>query len=287
MSSAADAAVGPVPELREIHGPGAISGDPRRFWRLVWYLARTEFKLKYKGSVLGYIWSLISPLMLFGVLYVAFTQILRFGGDVGNYAAMLLLNVMMFQFFADATSRSLVSIVEREELVRKMEFPRLAIPLSMVLAGTFTLAIDLLVVVAYMLLAGVEVTATWLLFPVLVLWLYVFTVGASLLLSTLYIHFRDTAQIWLVLSRVMFYGSPVLFPIELFPEGWRAVLLLNPLAPLFTEARVWMVDASAPSFSDALGGPLFWIYPSAIFIAVVVLGVWLFDREAPRVAERL
>jgi ABC-2 type transport system permease protein len=274
-------------ELTEIQGPSALSGDPRRFWRLVWHLGRTDFVLKYQGSAFGYLWSLLSPLLLFGVLYVAFTKILRFGDDVDNYAAVLLLNIMLFQFFSDSTSRALVSIVSKEGLVRKMEFPRLALPLSIVLASTFTLGMDLIVVIGYLLVAGVPVTETWLLLPVLVVWIYVFTVGASLLLSALFVYFRDTAQIWQVLSRVMFYASPVLFPIEFFPSGWKALLLVNPLAPLFAQARVWMVDPDAPTYSEALGGDVYWIYPTLIFITVVALGIWLFDREAPKVAEQL
>ena len=277
-----------APELRDIRGPSALTGDARRFWRLLWHLAKTDFKLKYQGSVFGYVWSLASPLMLFAVLYLVFTEVIRFGDDVPNYASVILLNIMLFTFFSEASSRSLVSIVQREAIVRKMEFPRLVIPLSIVLASTFTLGLDLIVVIGFLLFVGqVPVTETWLLLPVLVLWLYLFTVGMSLLLSTLYVRFRDTAQIWTVVARVMFYGSPVLFPIESFPDGWKAVLLLNPLAPLFAQSRVWMVDPSAPTFTEAMGGAIFWLYPALVLIAVLVLGIWLFDRDAPRVAEQL
>jgi ABC-2 type transport system permease protein len=275
------------PELRDIRGPAALSGDQRRFWRLVWYLARTEFILKYKGSFFGYVWSLLSPLLLFGVLYLAFTRVLRFGNGVENYAAVLLLNLMLFQFFQDSTSRAMVSIVGGEGLVRKMEFPRFAIPLSVVLAACFTLGLDLIVVIGYMLISGVPVTASWLLLPVLIAWLGVFAVGTSLLLSALFVYFRDTAQIWIVITRVMFYASPVLFPIEFFPTGWKTLLLLNPLAPLFAQARVWLVDPGAPGFSQAMGGAIYWIYPMLILVTIVVLGFWIFEREAPKVAEQL
>jgi ABC-2 type transport system permease protein len=251
-------------------------------------MAKSDFRLKYHGSVLGYLWSLISPLLLFGVLYLVFTRVINFGGSVQYFAGMILLNIMLFQFFAEATSRSVTSVVLREGLVRKMEFPRLAIPLSIVLASSFGLGIDLLVVIGFLLfVVEVPVTATWLLLPVLLLWLYVFTLGASLLLAMLFVRFRDTAQIWTVLTRVMFYGSPVLFPIELFPASWKAVLLLNPLAPVFAQARVWIVDPSAPTFSEALGGGALWIYPMLIMLTVAALGIWLFARDAPRVAEQL
>jgi ABC-2 type transport system permease protein len=282
-STAAEAA----PELRDIRGPSALTGDATRFWRLLWYMAKTDFKLKYQGSVFGYLWSLMAPFLLFGVLYLVFTRVVRFGG-IPNYAAMLIVNIMLFSFFAEATSRSMTSIVSREALVRKMEFPRLVIPLSIVLASSFTLGLDLIVALAFVVgIAGVPVLTTWALLPVLIVWLYAITVGTSLLLATVYVRFRDMAQIWSVLSRVLFYSSPILFPIELFPAGWKALLVLNPLAPLFAQSRVWIVDPNGPTFAEALGGMVYWIYPILVLLTVLVLGAWLFDRDAPRVAEQL
>jgi ABC-2 type transport system permease protein len=285
--SASSGATQLAPELRDIRGPSALTGDAARFWRLLWYMAKTDFRLKYQGSVFGYLWSLMAPFLLFGILYLVFTEVVRFG-NVDNYAAMLIINIMLFQFFGEATSRAMTSIVARESLVRKMEFPRLVIPLSIILSATITLGLDLVVVLAFVvLIAGVPVLATWLLLPVLIIWLYAFTVGMSLVLAMVYVRFRDTAQIWNVLSRVLFYGSPVLFPIELFPASWKALLLLNPLAPLFAQTRVWIVDPGAPTFSEALGGAVFWIYPLLVLVTVLILGIWLFDRDAPRVAEQL
>jgi ABC-2 type transport system permease protein len=282
----ADAKAGP-PSLRSIRGPSALGRDAPQFWRLLWYIAKTEFRLKYQGSVFGYVWSLVSPLLLFGVLYLVFTRVVRFGNDVPNYPAVLLLNIMLFQFFAESSSRCVFSIVQREDVVRKMEFPRLVIPLSIILAATFSLGLDMVVVVGFILATGVPVTTGWLFFPVMIIWIEAFTIGVSLLLSTLFVRFRDVAQIWTVVTRVMFYGSPVLFPITLFPAGWKALLLLNPLAPLFTQSRVWIVDPSAPTFSEALGGAIYWLYPMLVMFAIILLGVWMFERETPRVAEEL
>jgi ABC-2 type transport system permease protein len=286
--SASSSAGQAAPELRDIRGPSALTGDSRRFWHLLWYMAKTDFKLKYQGSVFGYLWSLMSPFLLFGVLYLVFTRVIRFGGDIPHYAAILLINIMLFQFFAEATSRSMVSIVSREPLVRKMQFPRLVIPLSIVLASTFTLGLDLLVVLGIVIgVAGVPVIGTWALLPVLIIWLYAITVGTSLLLAMVYVRFRDTAQIWTVLSRVLFYSSPILIPIELFPPSWKALLLLNPLAPLFAQSRVWLVDSTGPTFTEAMGGAVYWIYPLLVLLTVLFLGAWLFDRDAPRMAEQL
>ena len=177
---------------------------------------------------------------------------------------------MLFNFFSEATSRALTSIVSREPLVRKMEFPRLVIPLSIVLAATFTLGLNLLVVLGYMLVTGVPVSLTWLLLPVLILLLYVFTMGTSLLLSTAFVSFRDTAQIWTVMSPVVFWTTPVILPIEFYPAAFKPVLLLNPLAPIFAQARVWILDPSAPTYSEAMEAPSTSIYPLLVFLATVV-----------------
>jgi ABC-2 type transport system permease protein len=250
-------------------------------------LARTEFVLKYKGSVFGYLWSLVSPLLLFGVLYVAFTKVFRVGGDIPHYAVLLLLNLTLFDFFADTTSRAMTAMVARESVVRKMEFPRLALPLSIVLASTFTLVLNLIVVVGFALATGVHPIWTWLLFPVLLLYLYGFTVGCSLLLSPAFIRFRDTAQIWIVITRAMFYASPVLFPIEFFPAGAKIALAVNPLAPLFAESRIWFLDPGAPTFGEVMGSSAYLIFPLFFYALVVVVGTWLFQHDAPHVAEEL
>jgi ABC-2 type transport system permease protein len=287
LVSAVDSADEAVPELRDIRGPSALTGDATRFRHLLWYMAKTDFKLKYQGSVFGYLWSLMAPLLLFGILYLVFTRIVKFGA-VNHYAAILIINLLLFTFFAEATNRAMTSIVAREPLVRKMEFPRLVIPLSVVLASTFTLGLDLFVVLTFLVVVtGLPVLDTWALLPVLIAWLYAFTVGTSLLLAMVYVRFRDMAQIWTIISRVLFYGSPVLFPIELFPASWKILLILNPLAPLFAQSRVWMVDPSAPTYADAMGGAVYLIYPFLMLVTVFVIGAVLFDRDAPRVAEQL
>ena len=221
------------------------------------------------------------------MLYIVFTQVIKIGAGIENYAALLLLNITLYQFFSDATSIAVPSIVAKENVVRKMEFPRLAIPLSVVLSATFTLALTLIIVLGYMLAAGVPVISTWLLWPILLAFLYGFTVGTSLLLSTLFVTVRDIGQIWAVISRLAFYATPVLFPIELYPSGFKAVLLLNPLAPIFAQARVWILDPSAPTYTEVMGGEIYLLYPALVLVSVIVLGFWLFERAAPHVAEEL
>ena len=272
--------------LRDVQGPSALSGGWRRFLRLSWRMARTDFSLRYHGSVLGYLWSLISPLLYFGVLYLAFTRVLRIGGTIDHYAAMLLFNLMLFQFFSEASSRAVTSIVAQESLVRKTEFPRLAVPVSLVFSSLVSLGFNLIVVIGYALASGVQVRATWLLLPVIVLALSVFTAGCSILVSSLYVRFRDVDQIWTVFTRALVYLTPVILPLELYPHSWRWLLALDPLTPILVESRRWIIDPSAPSFGDLMGTGAI-LAPAAVLVAICVVAMWHFNREAPRVAEDL
>jgi ABC-2 type transport system permease protein len=273
--------------LQDIRGPSALGGGGRRFLHLVWVIASTDFKLTYFGSVLGYLWSLMRPLLLFGVLYVVFSEVVRLGDGVENYPVLLLLNIVLFSFFQEATQNAVTSAVVRENLVRKMHFPRMVIPLSTVLTAAFNMTVNMAAVFVFVLAYGVDPRASWLLFPLIVLAFIVFTAGVAMLLSALYPRYRDVQPIWAVLSTILFYGSPVLYPIELVPEDWRTLVLANPLAALLEGARVAVVDASAPSIAEATGSDLAWLLPTFVFVAVCTLGFWVFNREAPRIAEEL
>ncbi|HEY2720010.1 MAG TPA: ABC transporter permease, partial [Solirubrobacteraceae bacterium] len=120
-----------------IRGPRALADDWRRFWHLTFTIARNEFKLRFFGSVLGYVWQLVRPLLLFGVLLFVFSHVAKVGSTIPHYAVALLAGIVLFTFFAEATSGAVRSVVDRENLVRKIQFPRLVIPLSIVLIATF------------------------------------------------------------------------------------------------------------------------------------------------------
>jgi len=274
-------------ELRDVRGPSALGGGWRRALELLYLIAVTDFKRTYFGTVLGYLWSLARPLMLFGVLLAVFTQVFRVGSQVPHYPVLLLLNVVLFGFFSEATTTAVTSIVNQESVVRKTQFPRLVIPLAVVLTSLFNLALNLVVVFVFVLAFGVGPHWTWLLFPVVLALLLVFTVAVSMLVASLYPRFRDMAIIWTVLSTVLFYGTPVLYPIDVVPNTLRDVIMLNPLAPLFESARAWIIDPGAPSAADAAGGFVRLLAPIAIYAAICALAVWIFNREAPRIAEEL
>jgi ABC-2 type transport system permease protein len=275
------------PELREITGPSALGGGTRRFFELLWLLASTEFKTTYRGTALGYLWSLIRPLMLFGVLLLVFTQIFELGDTTKNYPPLLLLNVMLFTFFSEATQAAVTSVVNKEQIVRKTQFPRLVIPFSIVLNAVFHLLLNLVVVAIFIIAYGVDPTWDWLWMPVILGLLIIITCAFAVALSVLYVRFRDTAIIWSVVALVLFYGTPILYPIEIVPDSFRFAVLANPLAPLFEQARHWIIDPTAPSAVEAIGSWARMLVPISLFAAVCVLGALLFKREAPRVAENL
>jgi ABC-2 type transport system permease protein len=274
-------------ELREVRGPSALGGGWRRSFELLYLIAVTEFKKTYFGTVLGYLWSLARPLMLFGVLLAVFTQVFRIGSEVPNYPVLLLFNIVLYGFFQESTLTAVTSIVGQEGIVRKTQFPRLVIPLAVVLTSLFNLGLNLVVVFIFILAWDIAPTWTWLLFPVVLALLFVITTAVSMIVSSLYPRFRDTAIIWTVLATVLFYATPVLYPLEIVPDTLEDFLLLNPLVPLFELARTWVIDPSAPGPITAAGGVEGLLPAMAIYVAICVLAVWIFNREAPLIAEQL
>ena len=276
-----------LPEAREINGPSAFGGGFRRFASLTWLIAFNEFRLTYFGSVLGYLWSLMRPLLQFGVLYVIFNRVLHFGKGIPHYPVLLLFNVVLFLFFQDTTTQAVRSVVNRELLVRKMQFPRLVIPLSVVVTQLLNLATNLVAVVIFMLVSGVQPGWKWLLFPLLLIPLTIFTSAVAMILSSLYVPFRDVLPIWGVLATVLFYGTPVIWPIEKVHGAWVKVVLANPIADILQQGRRWLFEPSAPGPWHAIGGFPWALIPIAVFVGVVLFGIWIFNYLAPRIAERL
>jgi ABC-2 type transport system permease protein len=273
--------------LRDVRGPSALGGGWRRALELLYLIAVTDFKRTYFGTVLGYLWSLARPLMLFGVLLAVFTQVFRLGSQVPHYPVLLLLNVVLFGFFSEATTTAVTSIVNQESVVRKTQFPRLVIPLAVVLTSLFNLSLNLVVVFVFILAFGVGPMWTWLLFPVVLALLLAITIAVSMIVASLYPRFRDMAIIWTVASTILFYGTPVLYPLDVVPDTLRDILVINPLAPLFELARIWMIDPGAPGPADAAGGFVHLLPAIAIYVGTCALAVWVFNREAPRIAEEL
>jgi ABC-2 type transport system permease protein len=273
---------------RLIRGPSAVGGDWRRLLHLTRLLAVTDFRLRFFGSVLGYLWQVIHPLLLFGVLYVVFTEVVRIGSDVPFYGVALLSGIVLFVFLSEATSQAVQSLVEREPIVRKIQFPRLAVPLSVVLTALFRLSLNLLVVFVFLLAAGGEPRVSWLQLPLLIALLATLAAGLAALLSALYVHFRDVKPIWDVVLQVIFYGSPIFYPIDVITNDTaRELLMLNPFAAILQQFRHAVIDPANPSAAEAIGGDARLLVPLGLVAAAAVVGFRYFDRKAPRIAEEL
>jgi ABC-2 type transport system permease protein len=276
--------------LREVSGPSALGGGSRRFFDLLWLMSVTEFRRTYFGTVFGYLWSLVRPLMLFGILLFVFTKVFRVGSELPNYPVLLLLGIVQFTFFQEATTNAVTSVVSQEGVVRKTQFPRLVIPLATVLTAFFNFCLNLVIVFVFMLAWGIDPKLTWLYYPGAIAILFVFTTASSMTLSVLYVRFRDVAIIWTVGAQVLFYATPILYPLGehgLADPHVEKILMLNPLGVLFEQIRCWLIEPGAPTAAQAAGGTLNLLPAAAIFVAVCAFGVWVFSREAPRIAEDL
>jgi ABC-2 type transport system permease protein len=278
------------PELREVRGPTALGGGWRRFFDLLWLISTTEFKRVYFGTVLGYLWSLIRPLMLFGVLLLVFTQVFKVGSEqVEHYPVFLLMGIVLYTFFSEATSNAVTSVVSQEAIVRKTQFPRAVIPLATTVTSAFNLLLNMVIVLAFLIAFGVSPAWTWFLFPVALVVLFIGAAGMSMALSALYVRYRDTAIIWVVASQALLYLTPILYPVDAFGEETKEhLLMINPLSVIFAQVRVWVLhEPSAPNAVDAAGGWLGLLPAAVIYFGICAFGIWYYNREAPRIAEAL
>jgi ABC-2 type transport system permease protein len=273
-----------------MRGPRALTQDWSRFWHLTYNIARNEFKLRFFGSILGYVWQLMRPLLLFGVLLFVFSHVAKVS-TAPHYAVALLAGIVLFTFFGEATGGAVRSVVDRENLVRKIHFPRLVIPLSIVLLASFNLALNLIVVLIFALAEGVRPMLSWVEAPLILAMLVIYCTGLAMLLSALFVHFRDIQPIWEVFNQVLFYASGILIPVELMREKLSPtlfhLLMLNPLAIIVEQFRHAMVDRGALSAGQVVGGWWQLLEPVGVVVAFFLIGFWVFNRSAPLIAENL
>jgi ABC-2 type transport system permease protein len=275
-------------ELRDVPGPSPLGGGTRRALELLYVIAITDFKRTYFGTVLGYLWSVMRPLLTFGVLLVVFTHVFHFNTKVQHYPVFLLLNVVLFGFFQEATMGAVGSIVGHEAVVRKTQFPRLVIPLAVVFTAVLNFALNLVVAFVFVLAYGLSPAPSWLLLIPVLIALFVLTSAVSMIVSVLYPRFRDVSIIWTVLALALFYATPVLYPISAPSPHLRDVIALNPLTPLFCLVQRAITDPTAPlPGSAAAGGPVRLAISICLFVLVCLLAVVVFRRESPRIAEEL
>jgi len=254
-------------------------------------IAAVDFKLKYSGSALGYIWSVIKPLALFTMLYLVFAKVFRLGEISDYYPLALLIGIVLYTFFADATSLGMNSIVARESLLRKMSFPRLIIPTSVTLGAGITFCVNLVVVAAFVGWNQITPRPNWVLLLPLFLQLYVFTLGVSLVLATLFVRFRDIGQVWELATQLILYATPIIYPIGFLPSWARSVAFLSPLTQILQDVRTIVLYQDSPSnritATEAFNSSAGRLLPIGITLAVLVLGIIMFKRQEPWFAERV
>ena len=256
--------------------------------RILRVIAGTEFKLKYADSALGYVWSIAKPLALFSVLYVVFGRFFKLGVGFEDYPLYLLIGIVLWTFFVDATTVTLTSIVAHGSLLRRMSFPRLIVPLSVTLTSGLTFAVNLIPLAGFIAWNGLAPRVEWLLLVPLLLELFVFTIGISLILATMFVRFRDIGQLWELTSQLLFYAAPIIIPVGFLPPWAQPIAFLNPFVQIMQDVRavlIYDIDViTAPSRLPDSGGRL---TPIAIAVVTLLAGLYLFKRESPWFAERV
>jgi ABC-2 type transport system permease protein len=251
-------------------------------------LVRTDFKLRYQGSVLGYAWSLLRPLLLFAILYVVFVRFLRIGNGTPHFPIYLLLGIVLWQFFADMTTQSLGSIVGRGDLIRKIRIPRWIIVFSSSILALINLGLNLVVVGMFLVLNQVDIHTSILWLPLILLEIYLFALGCSLFLSAAFVKFRDVGYIWEVIMQGAFYLTPILYPITLITNTtMQKVLLMNPMAQAIQDARYVAVTHETLTAYKLFDGGWYTIIPIVFVLFVLVAGLLYFKKESKYFAENI
>lgn len=254
-------------------------------------LVVTDFKLRYQGSVLGYLWSLLKPLLLFAIMYVVFVRFLKFGQGLEHFAVSFLFGIILWTFFTEATSQGMQAIVARGDLIRKINFPKYIIVISGTISALINLMFNLIIVFIFMLVDRVDFNWTALLVPLGILELYVFSLAIAFFLSAAYVKFRDISHIWEVLLQGAFYATPVFYPIQMviaYSLMAAQLLMLNPIATILQDTRHNLISQKDTVTSgQIIDNPLLLIFPHIIVLASIVLASWYFKKSQKYFAENV
>lgn len=251
-------------------------------------LTITDFKLRYQQSALGYLWSILKPLMLFAVMYVVFALFLAMGGDIPHYPVYLLAGISFWTFFAESTTQGLQAIVGRGDLIRKINFPKYIIVLSGTISALINLFFNLIVVFVFAIVSGVNFSWTILLLPFNILEIYLFSLGIGLFLGALYVKFRDVGYLWEVGLQILFYGTPIIYPITMVSSTRPFIaqlMMLNPMAQSIQDIRYNLVTHDTQTLFTLWNTPLIYAVPLILVIAVFALGYSYFTHSAKYFAE--
>lgn len=260
----------------------------KRNQALLTELVRTDFKLRYQGSLLGYLWSILKPLLLFVILYVVFVSFLKIGKSIEHFPVYLLLGIVLWNFFTEMTMQCLGSIVGRGDLIRKIRIPRWMIVFSSSISAAINLVLSLLVVGVFMTINQVPLTLGILLLPVYVLVLYTLALGLSLFLAAAYVKYRDISYIWEIILQAGFYATPIIYPLQMIDNTLvQKLLLLNPIAFAIQGARNNTVTEQAITTSGMWGSYIYTAIPLAITILFLIAGILYFRSQSNTFAENI
>ncbi len=245
-------------------------------------LTYTDFKLRYSGSVLGYLWSFLKPLGLFLVLYIVFAQMLRFGDSVPNFPMYLLIGIVLWNFFVEVTTNGLHSIVQRSSLIKKIYFPRIIIVLVSSFSALINLSFNVMVLIILMIIFKIDVFhLKTLLAPLYIIELWVLGFSLALILSSLYVRYRDISYIWELFLQIFFYATPIIYPFSMITSPYDKYLMINPIAQIITDFRLIFITFDYPTL------PYYpWLHLFGIFL-ILILGLVIFQRSQRSFAEQL
>jgi ABC-2 type transport system permease protein len=256
--------------------------------RVLRVIARIEFKLKYADSALGYVWSIAKPMALFSVLYIVFGRFFKLGVGFNNYPVYLLIGIVLWTFFVDATTLCVTSFVSRGALLRKLSFPRIVIPISTAMTAAITLGVNLIPIAIFMAWNRLTPRLEWLALVPLLIELFVFTVGLGVILATLFVRFRDVSQLWELVTQLAFYASPIIIPVGFLPPWFQPIAFLNPFVQIMQDIRAVLIYTqpviTATSVLHTVGGR---VVPIGIAFATLFVALYLFRRQSPWFAERV
>lgn len=255
-----------------------------KYKNLIKTIAITDFKLKYEGSVLGYLWSLIKPLLMFGVLLFVFTNVFKIGSTIPNYPVYLLTGIVVWSFFTEATATLMGSIAGKAHIIRKVYFPRIVLPIANSITSILVFLANLVIVAVFMIFFHVAPSANIVFIPLLFIELYILILGVGFFLSALYVKFRDVAHIWDVFIQAMFYGTPILYSPSALPEFAQKILMLNPMAQIIQDFRSILITPETLTAADIYTMKYLWI-PYVLPIVMLIIGYLVFNKMAARFAE--
>lgn len=253
-------------------------------------LVKTDFKLRYQGSFLGYIWSLLKPLFMFAILYLIFGVVFNAGAGIPHYPVYLLLGILLWNYFTEVANNGVTAIVGKGDLLRKLNFPKYVIVLAGTVSAMINLVINFAVVGIFMVIGGIDLHWSALLMPFALLQLFVFSIGVAFLLSALYVRFRDIGYIWEIIMQAAFYLTPILYPITFVLErslDATKLLMLNPMAQIIQDSRYFLVTHETLTVEQIFGNGWYRLIPVGITIGVALLGAWYFRRQSPKFAEEV